>query len=212
MRKLLCLILALLLLPCAALAEATDPIVYTHPVHGYSFIMPADWTIIDSATFDSVLEAAGNGEIPGITSDFVSQYATQIQTQEMMIAVSADGMNNLNSIASDLGYGFSLEEVVSMICPNVVSQYNTQFAGCDIDDTGSVVTVGERDFARLTLSYAPFDGITLRLHQYIVMDNTIMYCLTFTNTALGEALSQEEMEALYAPILESLVLPGEADA
>lgn len=213
MRKFICLLTALMmLLTCTALAEtATETPVetelYTHPTFGYSLEVPSDWILLDNETIGTIVDTMKDGQAGTLDDATLAQYAAQIDATNMMMALSPDLTTNINVVAQDLGATFSANVVADELCPSLVSQYQALFADCVFDDPGSVVIYNDTDYARVSATYS-LAGAYLRMHQYIVIENNIMYCLTFTATAADAAMTTEDMSAIALPFLESFVAPA----
>lgn len=213
MRKFLCLLMAvMMLLSCTALAETAtetevETTLYTHPTLGYSMNLPTDWILLDSETVDTLVDTMKSGEAGTLDDATLAQYTAQIDATNMMIALSPDQTSNVNVVAQDLGVTFSAGIVVEQLCPALVAQYQSLFADCAFDDPGSVVIYNDTDYARVSATYTTAD-LYMRMHQYIVIENNIMYCITFSNAADDAAMSSEDMSAIALPFMESFAAPA----
>lgn len=181
MKKILSLLLMLMMLiPCAALAEAPaiELTTYTHPGQLYTIGYPSDWMALDKDIIETV---AANGTIEGIDEATLQAYAQQVTSMDMAI-FSSGATENFNIVAQELGMDMDANMLVSAVAPGLVSQFESVFENCTISDSGSVVTFNERDYLTLSFSYE-LSGMSLNCRQYMLVVNGTLLNFTFTVAA-----------------------------
>ena len=202
MKKLLSLVLVLMvILPCAAMAESPEVelTTYTHANQLYTIGYPADWTVLDKASIESISNAVAEGQIDGLSNEQVQAYAQQITSADMTIFTDPAG-NHVNVVVQELGTDMSADMLVSMVAPSIVSQYESMFEGCTVTDTGSVATINGRGYMTLAVTYEVV-GIELSLSQYMIVVNGTLYTVTFTSLP-----DDADMDARCEAMMNSLVL------
>ena len=103
-RKLLSLTiaLALLLMPCLALAE--DYQSYAAGDGSLSFFYPEGWLLLSRENIDSVLDIAS--ELEGM-ADLVETARAQIEQTGVIVLIDETGLNNINLQIQDVGMTLS---------------------------------------------------------------------------------------------------------
>lgn len=181
LRKITALLLALLIaLTCvSALAEETV-VTYTHPHLGYSFDYPSYMTVLDAETIDSIIDMMVSGEFDAIDFDYASIQA-QIEAFDIVNMTDMSTGNNITVLGAPLGVGIPLDAqlLASAVLPATVEAYKASLPGCEVLDEGSVCTFGDNEYARMTLTYAPF-GTTLHMDMYYFDVDDTLYTVTFT--------------------------------
>lgn len=197
-RKLTALLLTLALaLGCAsALAETAQVLTYTHPHIGYSFNYPDTFTALDAETIDAITNAMVNEGVEGIDVDYAAM-KEQIAAMDIVNVLDMSNGDNITVLGMELGVGIPLDATMlaTMVLPATVSSYEQQLVGCQTLDSGSVVTYGDNEYARLAFTYTPSIGTLFMDLFFFDVDDTL-YTVTFT-------FSNEPSEELLEMVLGS---------
>lgn len=80
---------------------------YTHANQLYTIGYPADWTVLDKASIESMSNAVAEGQIDGLSNEQVQAYAQQITSADMT-NFHRSGRQQCQRCRSGAGYGYEL--------------------------------------------------------------------------------------------------------
>lgn len=129
-RKLLSLTiaLALLLMPCLALAE--DYQSYAAGDGSLSFFYPEGWLLLSRENIDSVLDIAS--ELEGM-ADLVETARAQIEQTGVIVLIDETGLNNINLQIQDVGMTLSGDMLLELE-PTLQSSISASLSGVSFYD------------------------------------------------------------------------------
>ncbi|MCL1963733.1 MAG: hypothetical protein FWF69_01550 [Firmicutes bacterium] len=186
---------------CAGNALSAELVTYTNPTDGYQIGCPEGWRFLSRDTIDTVLGMVTSGNLSDIDTSTLAQYKAQIEQMDMVI-MAGPLNNNINIVYENTVIPFTPSFMVDSVCPSYVAQYKTIFADLEVLDAGSVVTVGDMDFAHMAIQ-AVASGTEMRIEQYLYPKGTSLYSLTFSSRG------GFEMEPVAQEVLASFVPGGE---
>jgi len=150
-----------------------------------------------------LLNAAASGNIPGVDFSTLEGYLPQIQEADMVFIVDPLG-NNVGITCEDLGMSLTPPLLMGMIAPMLEEQVKMVYDAVDVLDSGTIVTVGGREFVHMGFVYH-LSNVEMKANVYFCCEGTSLYGLTFTATPA--ASSALDMEATIQEMVESFV-PG----
>ncbi len=164
--------------------QAGDVTVYTVDSAGFSIAVPNDWTGIDAEVGDDILaqEAEKNPALQPLVDALQSG-----QGGIQLIAAApepAEGFTaNANVVTETVPAGFTIDQVLE-------GNLNTIESVFGVRPDGSMVTLPAGDAAKMVWSTTA-NGQTVERLQYLLLDGTTAYTLTFTSTAAqGDAYDE----------------------
>jgi hypothetical protein len=199
MKKMMVLLMALLLCVMSVSAVAEGAQLYTHPVHGYSISVPAEWLCLDKTNVDSLIAAYENGEMTftGTNAETLKQLKPQVETTDCAVLINPYA-NNVVMVKESLGMELTKDQFVSMLIPMFRTQLVKQMPTLEFTAEGEVITAGENEFIVLSGSYQ-INGITASVDMLFYLDGADLYTLSLTTTALfGEEVLNTFYEEVFA--------------
>jgi len=197
MKKILSLVLALVLsLSFASVAMGEyNMVTYRHPVLGYSLQAPADWLYLDSQNIAKVMSD------PSVAKQFpnidISAYVDQCVANEMAMFLQPNGVN-FNIVSEYVGAPYSAEQLVSLLLPNLRSQYQQIFGMVDFLVEGDVFKAGDNEYAYVMYVTGDIIGA-----QYCICESGRLYYLTLTTNSALNTLEYIQVEKMFEKVLAS---------
>ena len=197
MKKILALVLALVLslsFASVALGEY-NMFTYQHPVFGYTMKAPADWLYLDSQNIAKVMSD------PSVAKQFpnidISAYVDQCVANEMAMFLQPNGVN-FNIVSEYVGAPYSAEQLVSLLLPNLRSQYQQIFGMVDFLVEGDVFKAGDNEYAYVMYVTGDIIGA-----QYCICESGRLYYLTLTTNSALNTLEYIQVEKMFEKVLAS---------
>ena len=167
-RKLLSLTiaLALLLMPCLALAE--DYQSYAAGDGSLSFFYPEGWLLLSRENIDSVLDIAS--ELEGM-ADLVETARAQIEQTGVIVLIDETGLNNINLQIQDVGMTLSGDMLLELE-PTLQSSISASLSGVSFYDP-EIVEINGTETLLMQYAYtmAGFDFSVVQ--AYMSMDTKL---------------------------------------
>ena len=200
MKKILALLLVLVL--CAAcipaMAEGTQT--YTHPTHGYSIEVPAEWLCVDKNNVQGYIEAFENGEMTftGTNAMTLEALKPQLETSDCAVLINPYA-NNVVIVKENMVMAFTQDLFVSMVIPMLKKQLSTQMPSIQFTAEGEILTLGDKDFILLAGEYS-LNGIAAAVDMLFYLDGEDLYTINLTTTSV---FGQDVMNDFYADVQEA---------
>jgi len=174
----------------SALAEME---VYVNPSNGYQISYPSDWTILNRETIDMLLGLAVDGNIPGIDGAVLGQYAAQIEQLDVVMFITPSGDTPTIGY-EDAGIPLSPNLIQTLVCPQMIAQYEAMFDQVEVLDPGSIVTIGDNEFVFMSIK-ATIMGTQMQIDIYSYSHGNLLYSLGFT----ADDPTTQDILASFAP-------------
>ena len=174
------MVLSLMLLPMAALAEADDYEVYIYEDESAGFAYPNDWLLISREVIEEALEAgytAGDGGM----GDLVAALKPQMEQMDLVMVMSPDTADNINVVRMDVGAETTDEQLLESAI-----QFQQMMAAIDpeaefaSEPELTQFAEGGRSFAVTMFSSTDTEGTPVMMIQALAAEGTMQYTFTLT--------------------------------
>lgn len=156
---------------------------------------PADWLYLDSQNIAAVMSD------PSVAKQFpnidISAYANQCVANEMAMFLQPNGVN-FNIVSEYVGAPYSAEQLVSLLLPNLRSQYQQIFGMVDFLVEGDVFKAGDNEYAYVMYVTGDIIGA-----QYCICESGRLYYLTLTTNSALNTLEYIQVEKMFEKVLAS---------
>lgn len=167
------------------MAETTQA--YTHPNHGYSFEVPASWLCVDKTNVQDYINAMMTGEMTfsGMDSATLIQIKPQLELADMVFFICSAN-NNVTFRKVDFGMELTMDQFMANLLPQLNQAVLNTIPGAVLNDAGSLVTYGGRNFVS-TVTYYEILGTSVVADALYYLEGTAMYELIITSRDTGNA-------------------------
>lgn len=207
MKKVIALLLGLMMLCQFALVSAEEMSNYRELNGKYQISYPSTWVMIDKESIVSIVEKISSGDvvIEGMNAEAVKQSEQAMSSSPLVLFMAPTGMDNMNiTYVENPGFaGFTVREFIQQAGELMVQQFQSVYSDYETVDPGSIVTIGEKTFGRIS-NTATMNGGKSQQSQFYFLDGPTMYYLTFTFRLVDGKLP-EGAEELMHQIAESFI-------